>query len=29
MSIGSENSYPSCALSNFAPHPFVIDGVQL
>lgn len=29
MDIGSGNSYPSCALSNFALHPFVIDGVQL
>ena len=28
MDIGSGNSYPSNALSNFAPHPFVIDGVQ-
>jgi len=28
MDIGSGNSYPSSALSNFAPHPFVIDGVQ-
>ena len=27
MDIGSGNTYPSCALSNFAPHPFVIDGV--
>jgi len=21
--------YPSCALSNFAPHPFELDGVQI
>ena len=28
MDIGSKNSWPSCSLSNFAPHPFEIDGVQ-
>jgi predicted NAD-dependent protein-ADP-ribosyltransferase YbiA (DUF1768 family) len=28
MDIGSSNGYPSGALSNFAPHPFVIDGVE-
>lgn len=28
MDIGSGNTYPSNALSNFAPHPFEIDGVQ-
>jgi predicted NAD-dependent protein-ADP-ribosyltransferase YbiA (DUF1768 family) len=28
MDIGSKHGYPSSALSNFAPHPFVIDGVQ-
>lgn len=28
MDIGSGNGYPSAALSNFAPHPFVFDGVQ-
>lgn len=28
MDIGSGTGYPSSALSNFAPHPFVIDGVQ-
>ena len=28
MDIGSGNSYPNAALSNFAPHPFVIDGVE-
>lgn len=28
MDIGSKNGYPAGALSNFSPHPFVIDGVQ-
>lgn len=28
MDIGSGTAYPSCALSNFAPHPFEFDGVQ-
>ena len=28
MDIGSKCGYPACALSNFAPHPFVIDGVK-
>lgn len=28
MDIGSGNSYPAAALSNFSPHPFEIDGVQ-
>lgn len=28
MDIGSGNSYPAGALSNFTPHPFVIDGVE-
>lgn len=28
MDIGSGNGYPSAALSNFAPHPFKIDGIQ-
>ena len=28
MEIGSREKYPSSALSNFYPHPFVIDGVQ-
>lgn len=28
MNIGSGNKYPANALSNFAPHPFEIDGVQ-
>ena len=27
MDIGSGAGWPSAALSNFAPHPFVIDGV--
>lgn len=28
MNIGSGKGYPSSALSNFSPHPFIIDGVQ-
>lgn len=28
MDIGSGNTYPSNALSNFAPHPFVIEGIE-
>lgn len=28
MDIGSGTGYPSSALSNFAPHPFMIDGIQ-
>ena len=28
MDIGSGNTYPSSALSNFAPHPFVIEGIE-
>ena len=28
MDIGSGKGYPSSALSNFAPHPFVVDGVE-
>jgi predicted NAD-dependent protein-ADP-ribosyltransferase YbiA (DUF1768 family) len=28
MDIGSGNKYPSNSLSNFSPHPFVIDGVE-
>ena len=28
MDIGSGSGYPESALSNFAPHPFEIDGVQ-
>lgn len=27
MDIGSGAGYPESALSNFAPHPFVIDGI--
>lgn len=29
MDIGSGAGYPASALSNFAPHPFVFDGVQV
>lgn len=28
MDIGSGSGYPSASLSNFTPHPFMIDGVQ-
>jgi predicted NAD-dependent protein-ADP-ribosyltransferase YbiA (DUF1768 family) len=28
MDIGSGNGYPGASLSNFAPHPFTIDGVE-
>lgn len=28
MDIGSGCGYPAAALSNFSPHPFVIDGIQ-
>lgn len=28
MDIGSGSGWPSAALSNFAPHPFVIDGIE-
>lgn len=28
MDIKSGKTYPSCALSNFAPHPFEIDGIK-
>jgi predicted NAD-dependent protein-ADP-ribosyltransferase YbiA (DUF1768 family) len=28
MDVGSRNTYPSGALSNFSPHPFEIDGVE-
>lgn len=27
MDVGSGTGYPSAALSNFAPHPFIMDGV--
>lgn len=29
MNIGAGNSYPANALSNFAPHPFELDGVKI
>ncbi len=29
MDIGSGNGYPQSALSNFAAHPFVLDGVEI
>jgi|SRR5271167_92704 len=29
MDIKSGNGYPSSALSNFAPHPFVFDGIAI
>lgn len=29
MDIGSGKGYPASALSNFAPHPFVLDGVEI
>ena len=28
MDIGSGTGYPSAALSNFAPHGFIIDGIE-
>ena len=28
MDISSGSAYPANALSNFAPHPFVVDGVE-
>ena len=28
MDIGSGNGYPAGALSNFAPHEFIIDGIE-
>lgn len=28
MDIAAGSGYPASALSNFAPHPFVLDGVQ-
>lgn len=28
MDIGSGSGWPSSALSNFAPHPFSIDGIE-
>jgi len=29
MDIGSGHGYPASALSNFTPHPFVFDGVEI
>jgi predicted NAD-dependent protein-ADP-ribosyltransferase YbiA (DUF1768 family) len=29
MDIGSKNEYPASALSNFASHPFVFDGIPV
>lgn len=29
MNIGSGSGYPSSALSNFAPHPFILDGINI
>lgn len=29
MDIGSGKGYPAAALSNFAPHPFTLDGVEI
>ena len=29
MDISSTNGYPSAALSNFAPHPFIFDGIEI
>ena len=28
MDIGSGSGFPSATLLNFAPHPFVIDGIE-
>ncbi len=28
MDIGSKAGYPASSLSNFSPHPFVIDGIH-
>ena len=28
MDVGSNNKYPAGALSNFSPHPFVLDGIE-
>lgn len=28
MNIGSGTVFPSANLSNFTPHPFIIDGVE-
>jgi len=29
MDIGSGKGYPSSALSNFSPHPFILDDVEI
>ncbi len=29
MDIASKSGYPASALSNFAPHPFELDGVKI
>ena len=29
MDIGSRNTYPGGALSNFSPHPFIFNGFQV
>jgi len=29
MDIKSGVGYPASSLSNFSPHPFVLDGVQI
>ena len=29
MDIGAGNSYPANALSNFSPHPFTLDGIDI
>jgi predicted NAD-dependent protein-ADP-ribosyltransferase YbiA (DUF1768 family) len=29
MDIGSGKAYPAGALSNFSPHPFVLDGINI
>ena len=29
MDIGSGTGYPAAALSNFTPHPFTLDGVEI
>ena len=28
MDIGSSKGWPSSSLSNFAPHPFIIDNIE-
>jgi predicted NAD-dependent protein-ADP-ribosyltransferase YbiA (DUF1768 family) len=29
MDIGSGKAYPADALSNFSPHPFILDGINI